>query len=105
VSWTGCADGEAEWLPELDGEHMGRSGDSTWVVRLLAGFPLQQPGLAQRLKGTELMITPAARLFTNRSLYGPHTAAGTRACPRPPTPGLGLKHSSLGWRASPLAPM
>jgi len=51
-----------------------------------------------RVKGTETLITPATCPFTNRSLYGPRTAAGDRACPRPPSSPrfLSLKHSSLG---------
>jgi hypothetical protein len=36
------------------------------------------------LKGTETLITPATCPFTNRPSYGPRTAAGARACPRPP---------------------
>jgi hypothetical protein len=37
----------------------------------------------EALKGTETLIGPATCLFTNRSVYGPRTAGGARACWRP----------------------
>ncbi len=47
-----------------------------------------QRRLRHGVKGTETLITPATCPFTNRSFYGPRTAAGARAYPGlPSTPG------------------
>ena len=90
------------WDPSSCRPRLGRLPQE--VIPAVRSQGLLEIGGSSSLKGTETLITRATSPFTNRSFF--RTTHGRRGSTMPETPlnarFLSLKHSSHGWRASPL---